>query len=107
MSIQVDPTRNPTTFGLALTGGAGLILMITALAVGVVDPATDDTAVGVALVGGLLLSIFGIVGWLVVVKPFDHFDDINEPKYTGHHDEHHEDDHAIVLHEEPAIIPYE
>lgn len=108
MSIQVDPTRNPTTFGLALAAGTGLIVIIIALGVGVVDPATDDTAIAVAIVGGLLLLIFGIIGWVFVVKPFTHFDDINEPKYTGHHGDHHEaDEHAIVLHEDTAIIPHE
>jgi ABC-type nickel/cobalt efflux system permease component RcnA len=94
-------TSNPLTFGLALAAGLGLILMITALAVGVLQGASADSrAVGFALVAGFALLVCGIIGWLVVVRPFDHFDDINVPKDTGHAHTSHET--AIVAHDSDA-----
>lgn len=106
MSVQIDPTRNSTSFGLALTAGAGLILMILALGFGVVQSDANSTVIGITFAGGLLLLITGIGGWLAVTKPFAHFDDINLPKYTGHHDEHHADAYEEA-HETQAIIPHE
>ena len=80
----------PLSFSLALTAGAGLILMMLALGIGVVQgSAADSTVVGLTFAGGLGLLLIGIVGWLAPVQPFKSFDDINVPKYTGHHDEHH------------------
>lgn len=107
MSVQQhDPTRNPQTFGLALTAGVGLVIMIIAAGFGVLQADANTSVIAVTFVGGLLLLIFGIVGWLVVAKPFAHFDDINVPQYTGHHDEHH-DAHGDEHHDELAIIPHE
>ena len=94
-----DPMSKPIPFSLALAAGAGLILMMLALAFGVVQgDSANGTVIGVTFVGGLALLVFGIGGWLATVQPFKHFDDINVPQYTGHHEEHHED-HAIVPHE--------
>jgi hypothetical protein len=91
--------KKPLAFGLSLTAGAGLILMMLALAFGVVQgDAANGSIIGLTFVGGLVLFLLGIGGWLAVVQPFKNFDDINQPQYTGHHDEHHE---------ETAIIPHE
>lgn len=107
MSVQQhDPTRNPQTFGLALTAGVGVTLMMIAAGVGVLQADANTSAVAVTFVGGLLLLILGIVGWVIVTKPFQNFDDINVPKYTGHHGDHHDeahDEHPDAL----AIIPHE
>ncbi len=102
MSTQTDPTRNPSSFALALTGGAGLVLMLVALGAGVVDSNADGTVIGVTFAAGVLLLLLGVVGWFVLTKPYTHFDDINQPKYTGHHGDHHDEPH-----DENAIIPYE
>jgi hypothetical protein len=93
---------NPVTLGLALAAGGGLILMITALAIGVsqADNA-NGTSISTMLILGLALFIFGLVGWVAVVRPYEHFDDINVPKYTGHHDH---DEHAIVVAEPHDVI---
>lgn len=105
-SNETADTSQPsqsTVLLLALTAGAGLVLMMLALAIGVVQgEAADATTVGLTFAGGLALLVFGIAGWLATVQPFKHFDDINEPHYTGHHD------HAAhEEHEETAIIPHE
>jgi hypothetical protein len=91
-------TSNPLSFGLALTAGIGVIVMIIALAIGVVQGETADSRViGFTLVAGFTLLVVGFIGWMVVVRPFDHFDDINVPKDTGGHGEH-----AIVPHDSDA-----
>ena len=112
MSNHPDPMSKPVPFGFSLTAGAGLILMILALAFGVVQGvAANGSVIGLTFVGGLALLIFGIAGWLAVVQPFNHFDDINVPQYTGHaadaHAAPHTDDHAIIPHEETAVLPHE
>jgi hypothetical protein len=92
-------TSNPLSFGLALTAGIGLIVMLTALAVGVVQGASaDGRVIGFTFVTGLTLLALGFVGWLVIVRPFERFDDINVPKDMGHG----EHETAIVAHDSDA-----
>lgn len=96
MGLHARKTSNPMTFGLSLIAGIGLILMILALAYGVVQGETADSAViGLVFIGGLALLLFGAGGWVAVVQPYKHFDDINVAQYTGHHEEHHpQDEHT-------------
>ncbi len=106
MSNHPDPMSKPVPFGLALAAGLGLILMILALAFGAVQGSSaNSTVIGVTFAGGLALLIAGIIGWLAAVQPFNHFDDINVPQYTGHHEEHHEEN-AIIPHEDQPIVPH-
>lgn len=99
MSNQASPSRQPVPFGLALTAGAGLILMILALGIGVVQgTASNSSLIGLLFVAGLLLLIAGVAAWTAVVRPFANFDDINVPKDSGHHGH---DDHA----EEELLLP--
>lgn len=96
-------TAHPLTFGLALAAGGGLILMITALATGVPagDAANTSTFNGLFAMG-VALFLVGVVGWLVVVQPWTHFDDIDVPADSGHG---HADPHAA--HDTAAIVPAE
>lgn len=112
MRFNNKQTSNPLTFGLALTAGIGVVVMIIALGAGVVQGENADSgAVGFALLVGFTLLLVGLIGWMIVVRPFDHFDDINVPQYTGHsHDDHaHESSEtAIVAHDsdsEHAVEP--
>jgi len=109
VSTHTDPSSKPIPFGLSMTAGAGLVLMILALGFGVVQgAAANSTAVGLTFAAGLGLLIIGVGGWLATVQPFNHFDDINVPQYTGHHDTSH-DAHAAAPdthHEDSAIIPH-
>ncbi len=107
MSTHIDPMSKPVPFGLSLTAGAGLVLMILALGFGVVQGAdANSTVIGLTFAGGLGLLILGIVGWLAAVQPFKNFDDINQPQFTGHHDSAHAEPHAEEHHDETAIIPH-
>ncbi|PJF28214.1 MAG: hypothetical protein CUN53_01165 [Phototrophicales bacterium] len=106
MNIKTTKTDNPLTFGMALTGGIGLVLMIVALGIGVVQGESGNTgAVGLLFLGGLVLLIIGVGAWIAVTRPFAHFDDITQPKDTGHghgSDDHHEPE-ALVEGEKPAL----
>lgn len=95
-------TSNPLTFGLAMTAGIGVVVMILALGIGVLGNAdADSRGIGFALAAGFLMLLVGVIGWVVVTRPFDHFDDINVPKDTGHGH-----GHADVSHE-TAIVPHD
>ena len=106
MNIRTKHTNNPLTFGLALTAGLGIILMITALALGVIQgAAADANALGLLLVAGLIVFIVGLAGWVAVVQPYRNFDDINVPKDTGHHHAHAADEsHADDEHGHAAVV---
>lgn len=94
------PSRQPIPFGLSLAAGGGLILMVTALGLGVTQgDAANGSVIGLLFITGLLLLIGGVVAWIAVTRPFDNFDDINVPKDTGHghgHDAGHAE-HEVLL----------
>jgi hypothetical protein len=85
-------------YGLAMVGGLGLTLMIIAAAFGVVG-AMDSSMVFTLVMLGAGLLIAAIAGWVIATRPFEHFDDITVPQYTGHHhEEHHEESHQEAAH---------
>ena len=100
ISTEDAPKANPRTGQTALTlsfsllAGTGLTLMIIAIAWGVVDGNANGDIVGILLAGGLGMMVGGIGAWAGLLRPWESFDDINEPHYTGHHHEedHHDDD---------------
>jgi hypothetical protein len=89
---------------MALVAGLGFILMMLALGIGVGQgEAASNAPIGAIFILGLFLFLLGAIAWLVVVRPFERFDDINIPMDTGHHGH---DDHAIVAAEPHAIEPH-
>lgn len=90
--MEHDTGQNSLTLGLALLAGAGLSLMIVAAALGVIQgDAADNTLIGALFAAGTLMLLGGVFGWAGVVRPWESFDDINQPMYHGH--KHHEDEH--------------
>lgn len=87
-----DTGNNNVTLGFALLGGLGITLMIIGASIGVIGKENaDNTLVGLFILSGFLMLTTGIGAWLAVVRPWEHFDDINQPLYHGHHhEEHHE-----------------
>jgi hypothetical protein len=84
-----NQTSKILQLGLAFVAGTGLILMVITAAVGVISgEGMDSSALGLLFAAGTALLISGIVAWFAVVRPDLSFDDINEPMYHGHHDEH-------------------
>jgi hypothetical protein len=81
--------KSPLNVLLAVIGGIGLMMMSFALGIGVIGAENAPMSLFNGLFfGGLLLLIGASIGWFGVSQPHKHFDDINEPQYTGHHDEH-------------------
>jgi ABC-type nickel/cobalt efflux system permease component RcnA len=99
-------TKDLAAFGLSLSAGFGLILIIVALAVSVVSGESAAYLVSLALVVGLVLMFIGIAGWMILVQPWRRFDDINQPLDDGHGhgSEPHADDHAIVPHDDAHAV---
>jgi hypothetical protein len=89
---KINAMGNPVILGLALVAGLGFILMMIALGIGVIQgSAANSNAIGLLFASGLALFILGLVGWFATARPDKHFDDINVPQYTGHHEEPHDD----------------
>jgi hypothetical protein len=92
------PKNSPTVLGLSFVAGLGLVALMLALGMGVIGGANADGGViGLLFVSGLAFLLVGFVGWLTVVQPQRHFDDINQPaadEHHGHADHAHADEHA-------------
>lgn len=95
MAANTTPRFTPLTMGLAMVAGLGLTLMVIALSIGVIQGvAADNNSIGLLFAGGLALLVVGIGGWVAVVQPYKHFDDINVPMDSGHHHDTHDEAHA-------------
>lgn len=78
---------------LSMIGGLGITTMVVAAGIGVVWENADSGLIGMFVMGGLALLVASIGGWVIVERPHENFDDINQPMYHGHHhDDHHDDD---------------
>ena len=86
--VNVRQRLSPTEQALAYLIGAGIVLTIIALmlmAFGTIDN-TDIT--NSLLVVGIALIVIGIIAWLVLVKPWEEFDDLQTPLDAGGHAHH-------------------
>lgn len=110
------------TMGYALAGlaGTGVVLMILALALGVIDTAVTEQTSGEAASGGAQAVMFGLglialltgsAAWFFYVRPDTRFDDIDVPldaEPHGHHaddDAHHDADGHDTHSEDAALLP--
>ncbi len=85
---------------VAATAGTGLLLtMIAGLATGFGSEDSDLTRL--LLLAGLGLLGAGMALWLVLLRPWEKFDDLQTPYYTGHH---HDDHHDDIAHEAVAEL---
>jgi predicted flap endonuclease-1-like 5' DNA nuclease len=104
------PRFTPVELAWAFVAGGGITLIILALGLGAMR--TDSSAsLNLTAFTGVLLVIGGAIGWAVMTRPWEHFDDLTTPFYTGHahHDDHahdsHADDHAAEA-EYTTGVPY-
>lgn len=93
---KISRDANPAVLVTAMIAGLGVILAVVALALGVVQG--DPNTTGLLLAAGLALFVLGLAGWIGLVQPHKHFDDINVPAPDDHHHDEHHAEHAI----EPA-----
>jgi hypothetical protein len=83
---------------MSLTAGFGIILMLTALAIGVMQGSTaDSNLIGLMFAGGVAFFLIGAAGWFGLTQPQKHFDDINVPMDTGHHGHDHGEPHDMAI----------
>jgi predicted flap endonuclease-1-like 5' DNA nuclease len=68
---------------LAYTAGIGIVIAIAALILIGLGTLSSNNGVGLLLVG-LALIVIGIGGWLIMLRPWEKFDDLKTPYYTGH-----------------------
>lgn len=86
---------------LAYVAGLGIIVAILALAlIGLGTFDNDNVPVSLLLIG-LALILIGAGGWLIMVRPWEKFDDLKTPQFTGH------EEHAAapVKESAPAAVP--
>lgn len=79
--------------GIAMLGGLGITLMMVAAGTGVVLPDAPSDIIGLVVALGAGLLITAIAGWIIGVRPHEHFDDITVPQYHGHQHDEHSDSH--------------
>lgn len=83
---------------VAATTGLGLLLAISAgLATGF--GSDDGDLKQLLLFAGLGLIGVGMALWLVLLRPWEQFDDLETPYFTGHHHDEHDDAHDHAQHE--------
>jgi hypothetical protein len=97
-----DIGNNAITLTFAFVAGGGILLMLTALVVGVIDPNAGGV-IGLLFVLGVAGMLSGIIAWIATVRPFTHFDDINIPLYHGHVHEHPDEEPGEVNVHEPIL----
>jgi predicted flap endonuclease-1-like 5' DNA nuclease len=68
---------------LAYTAGVGIVIVIAALILTGLGTLSSNNRVGLLLVG-LALIVIGIGGWLILLRPWEKFDDLKTPYFTGH-----------------------
>lgn len=73
---------------LAYLTGIGIVISIAALIlIGLGTFDSNDIPISLLLVG-LAVIIIGTGGWLYLARPWEKFDDLKTPLYTGHEEEH-------------------
>jgi hypothetical protein len=112
--VSHDIGLNATTLSFSLLAGLGIVLMILALAIGVITGNSADTTaaasnsstITILFIAGLLALIAGAAAWIGVTQPFRNFDDINVPAddVAHGHEEAHSDETAIVVADEHALV---
>ncbi len=97
---KISSNPHPSVLVMSLIAGFGVILVLTALAIGVIQGSTADTnLISLIFAGGVAFFLIGAAGWFGLTQPQKHFDDINIPMDTGHHGHDHAESH------DTAIVP--
>ena len=94
---KAHPEHNQNEFIVAAITGFGLLLAATAAMFDAFG--SRDDMLGLTLTAvfeiGMVFVVTGILVWLALLRPWEKFDDLKTPYYTGHHDhDEHEDEHA-------------
>jgi predicted flap endonuclease-1-like 5' DNA nuclease len=82
--VPAQEKLTPTEQNFAYLIGLGIAVTILALlliGLGTIDNADITTSL---LIVGIALIVLGVGGWLIMVRPWERFDDLKTPQYTGH-----------------------
>jgi predicted flap endonuclease-1-like 5' DNA nuclease len=82
--VPAQEKLSPTEQYLAYLTGLGVVITIVALfliALGTIE--NDDITTSLLIVGIVIIAL-GVAGWLILVRPWERFDDLKTPHYTGH-----------------------
>jgi len=82
--VPAQEKLTPNEQLLAYLTGLGIAVTLVALlliGLGTIENADITTSL---LIVGLALIVLGVGGWLIMVRPWEHFDDLKTPHYTGH-----------------------
>ncbi len=84
MSARGKLTHEEIALAFLIGGGFTLMMIAGGMGVAVGEEANAATF-GMLFLLGLVAFIAGVAIWMVVVRPWTQFDDINVPKDAGHH----------------------
>jgi predicted flap endonuclease-1-like 5' DNA nuclease len=70
---------------MAYIAGAGIFLAMAALILIALGAADSNLTTSLLIVGLVILAL-GTAGWLYFLRPWQKFDDLKTPYYTGHHE---------------------
>jgi predicted flap endonuclease-1-like 5' DNA nuclease len=82
--VPAQEKLTPTEQNFAYLIGLGIAITIVALlliGLGTIDNADITTSL---LIVGIALIVLGVGGWLIMVRPWERFDDLKTPHYAGH-----------------------
>jgi predicted flap endonuclease-1-like 5' DNA nuclease len=67
--------------------GAGIVIALVALLLRALGTIDDNNITAGLLLVGLALLVVGIGAWLILVRPWEKFDDLKTPYFVGHDEE--------------------
>ena len=105
------PPLNDREYTIAAIAGFGLTMIIVA---GVVSAfGTADNVGDLTLIAGVgaVFVVIGALMWWGSLRPWEGFDDLKTPYFTGHHDDHHDNvpathGQAIASHDAGHVQKY-
>ncbi len=75
---------SPTEQYLAYLTGLGIVITVVALFLIALGTIENDNIATSLLIVGIVIIVLGVAGWLLLVRPWERFDDLKTPHYTGH-----------------------
>jgi len=85
--VPAQEKLSPTEQYLAYVIGGGVIIAMAALFFAALGTVQDDRYTITMLTVGLAVIISGVAAWLILLHPWEKFDDLRTPYFTGQ-DEH-------------------
>jgi len=103
--VPAQEKLSPTEQYMAYVIGLGIVLIVVALFLIAVDTIDNDDITTSLLIVGIVITLLGIGGWLFLLRPWEKFDDLTTPQYTGHEPHHVEAKPAAPVAEAKPAAP--